>query len=153
MLLSTKSFQGLKKVQNNLKSIDRLFKTALLLSVLFVPNMRVAECLDMLINSVPAGLPACAKVTHIVAAPLFQHWAGWPGSHHKHNEREDLAGQSGILMIHMFISYLPTSTPTPDSFQSPFLSAPFNKRDVCLVLKQRALLCASSTHATQCGSR
>lgn len=111
--------------------------------------MRVAERLNMLINSVPAGLPACVKVTHIVAAPLFQRWAGWPGSHHKHNEREDLAGQSGILMIHMFISYLPTSTPTPDSFQPPFLSAPFNKRDVCLVLKQRALLCDLSTHDTQ----
>lgn len=57
--------------------------------------------------------------------PLFQHRDGWPGSHRKHNEREDLAGQSGILMIHVFISYLPTSTlPFPQTLSTPFLSAP-----------------------------
>lgn len=32
---------------------------------------------------------------------------------------EDLAGQSGILMIHMFISYLPTSTPFCTHHLSP----------------------------------
>lgn len=61
--------------------------------------------------------------------PLFQRWDGWPGSHRKHNEREDLAGQSGILMIHMFISYLPTSIlPFPHTLSTPFLSAPLIKR-------------------------
>lgn len=61
--------------------------------------------------------------------PLFQHRDGWPGSHRKHNEREDLAGQSGILMIHVFISYLPTSIlPFPHTLSTPFLSAPLIKR-------------------------
>lgn len=95
-------------------------------------------------------------MTHTVAAPvlpsspLFQLRDGWPGSHHKHNEREDLAGQSGILMIHMFISYLPTSTPfSPHSLHPPSSLHPLIKKDVCQVLGQRALLCTLSTHNIQ----
>lgn len=87
----------------------------------------------------------CVGVSHTVAGPLlespplFQRWDGWPDSHHKHNERENLAGLSGLLMIHVFISYLPSSTPFSSRHPAPiFLSTPFNKKDVCLVLGQQA---------------
>lgn len=99
------------------------------------------------------------SVSHTVAAPelpsppLFQHWDGWPDSHHKHNERQNLAGQSGLLMIHLFISYLPNSTPfSPHHHHHPapppFLSTPFNKKDVSGV-GTASTLCALSTHNTQ----
>lgn len=57
-------------------------------------------------------------------------------------------------MIHMFISYLPTSAPFCTHHLSahpstPFLSALFSEEDVCPALGWRALLCALSTHNIQ----
>lgn len=59
----------------------------------------------------------CFCVTHTVAGPvqlsppLFHRLDGWPGSHHKHNGMENLAGRLGLLMIHVFMSHLPNTTP------------------------------------------
>lgn len=144
----------LKKDPFFVKTTNTAFLKTPPLMFLFVPNKRVDDWLNMCIDPVCVRVCrcACVTVTHPVAAParpsppLFQRWDGWPDSHHKHNERENLAGQSGLLMIHMFISYLPSSTPfSPQPLSPPFLSTPFNKKDVCLVLGQRALLCALST--------
>lgn len=97
------------------------------------------------------------RVTHTVAAPvlpsspLFQLRDSWPGSHHKHNEREDLAGQSGILMIHMFISYLPTSTPySPHSLHRPSSLHPLIKR-MCVWYWDSEPLCVPCQHTTYRG--
>lgn len=57
-------------------------------------------------------------------------------------------------MIHMFISYLPTSAPFCTHHLSahsstPFLSALSSEEDVCPALGRQALLCALSTRDIQ----
>lgn len=70
---------------------------------------------------------------------------GRPDSHHQHNGKEKLAG---LLMIHVFISYLPNCTPFSPRPPHPLSSLhPLLKR-MCVWCWDSRLFCAPCQHAT-----